>query len=173
MVSFFQKFVICLHIVIIIIMSYHHHGYPWPSVAISPYHSSPLAGLEGYIPYPHIAAVCIFELVVMLLLGHMRGSIGVHCWRSKDELISDVLAHSINVKQFKFTHRWESVRCFLCGSEFTRQQWQWRDSSHSPKHQDWNLAIVLINVISRKLIQEVLPPLKRCSRCILQPDRLN
>ena len=47
-------------------------------VATSPYHSSPLAGLQGYIPYPHIAAVCMFELVVLLLLGHMRGSIGVH-----------------------------------------------------------------------------------------------
>ena len=44
----------------------------------SPYHSSPLAGLPGNIPYSHIAAVCMFELVVLLLLGHMRGSIGVH-----------------------------------------------------------------------------------------------
>ena len=40
--------------------------------------SSPLAGLQGYIPYPHIAAVCMFELVILLLLGPMRGSIGVH-----------------------------------------------------------------------------------------------
>ena len=37
-------------------------------------HSSPLAGLQSYIPYPHIAAVCMFELVVLLLIGH----IGVH-----------------------------------------------------------------------------------------------
>ena len=50
-----------------------HIGYPWPSLATSPYHSSLLAGLLGYIPYPHIAAVCMFELVVLLLLGHMRG----------------------------------------------------------------------------------------------------
>ena len=64
--------------IIIIIMLYRHHGYPWPSLATSPYHSSPLAGFQGYIPYPHIAAVCMFELVVLLLLGHMRGSIGVH-----------------------------------------------------------------------------------------------
>ena len=33
---------------------------------------------QGYIPYPHIAAVYIFELVVLLLLGHMWGSIGLH-----------------------------------------------------------------------------------------------
>ena len=63
---------------IIIIMSCHYHGYPWPSLAISPYRSSPPAGLQGYIPYPYIAAVCMFELVVLLLLGHMWRSIGVH-----------------------------------------------------------------------------------------------
>ena len=52
---------------------YHHHH-----VATFPYRLSPLAGLQGYIPYPHIAAVCMFELVVLLLLGHMWRSIGVH-----------------------------------------------------------------------------------------------
>ena len=61
-----------------IIMSCHQHGYPWPSLATSPYHSSPPAGLQGYILCPHIAAVCKFKLVVLLLLGHMWGSIGVH-----------------------------------------------------------------------------------------------
>ena len=59
-------------------MSCHQHGYPWPSLATSPYRSSPLAGLQGYVLYPHIAAVCMFELVVLLLLGNMWGSIGVH-----------------------------------------------------------------------------------------------
>ena len=63
---------------IIIIMSCRQHGYSWPSLATSPYRSSPLAGLQGYIPYPHIAAVCMFELVVLLLLSHMSGSIGVY-----------------------------------------------------------------------------------------------
>ena len=42
------------------------------------YQSSLLAGLQGYIPYPNIAAVRMFELVVLLLLGHMRGSLGVN-----------------------------------------------------------------------------------------------
>ena len=54
-------------------MSCHYHGYPWLSLATSPYRSSPLAGLQGYIPYPHIAAECMFELVVLLLPGHMWG----------------------------------------------------------------------------------------------------
>ena len=63
---------------IIIIMSCLQHGYLWPSLVTSPYYSSPLADLKGYILCPHIAAVCMFELVVLLLLGHMRGSIGVH-----------------------------------------------------------------------------------------------
>ena len=58
-------------------MSCRQHRYPWPSLATSPYYSSPLAGLQGYILCPHIAAVCKFELVVLLLLGHIWGSIGV------------------------------------------------------------------------------------------------
>ena len=45
---------------IIIIMSCGQHGYPWPSLSTSPYHSSPLTGLQGYIPYHHIAAVCMY-----------------------------------------------------------------------------------------------------------------
>ena len=65
-------------IIIIIIMSCRRHGYPWPSLATSPYRSSLLAGLQDYIPYPHRAAVCMIELVVLLLLGHMWGSIGVN-----------------------------------------------------------------------------------------------
>ena len=65
-------------IIIIIIMLCRQHGYPWPSLATSPYRSSLLEGLQSYIPYPHITAVCMFELVVLLLLGHIWGSIGVH-----------------------------------------------------------------------------------------------
>ena len=67
----------------ILIMSYRQHGYPWPSLATSPYHSSPPAGLLGYIPCPHIAAVCKFWLVVLLLLGHMWGSIGERHLRAR------------------------------------------------------------------------------------------
>ena len=55
-----------------------YNRYPWPSLATFPYCASPLAGLQEWIPYPHIAAVCMFELIVLLLLGHMWGSIGVH-----------------------------------------------------------------------------------------------
>ena len=76
---------------IIIDMSCRQHGYPWPSLATSPCHSSLLAGLQGYIPYPHITAVCMFELVVLLLLGHMRGSIGVHHWWVRPCFSSSVL----------------------------------------------------------------------------------
>ena len=64
--------------IIIIIKSCHYHGYPWPSLASSPNRSSPPAGLQHYIPYPHMSAVYMFQLVVLLLLGHMWGSIGVH-----------------------------------------------------------------------------------------------
>ena len=64
--------------IIIIIMSCRRHGYPWPSLATSPYRSSLPAGLQGRTLYPHITAGCMFVLVVLLLLGHIWGSIGVH-----------------------------------------------------------------------------------------------
>ena len=56
-------------IIIITMMSCRQHGYPWLSLVTSPNHSSPLASLQGYILYPHIAAVCMFELVILILLG--------------------------------------------------------------------------------------------------------
>ena len=59
-------------------MSCRQHGYPLPSLATPPYCSSLLAGPQGYIPYPHRAAVCRFALVALLLLDHVRGSIGEH-----------------------------------------------------------------------------------------------
>ena len=59
-------------------MSCRQHGYTRPSLAIPPYRSSPLAGPQGYIPYLYRAAVYRFELVVLLLFGHMTGSIGEH-----------------------------------------------------------------------------------------------
>ena len=79
-------------IIIIIIMSCRHHGYPWPSFASSPDRSSPLAGLQVYIPNRHLNAVCMIELVVLFLQGHMWGSIGVHhlwarpCFSSSNNL---------------------------------------------------------------------------------------
>ena len=60
---------------------HHHHVVPPARISLilslvpSPYRSSPLAGLQGYIPYPHIAAVCMFQLVVLLLPGV---SINIH-----------------------------------------------------------------------------------------------
>ena len=67
-----------LSLIIIIIVSRRQRGYPWPSLAISPYHSSPPAGLQGYILCPHIVAVCKFVLVVPLLHIHVWGSTRVH-----------------------------------------------------------------------------------------------
>ena len=76
---------------IIIILSRHQHGYPWPSLATPPYRSSLLEGPQSYIPYPHIAAVCRFELVAQILLGHVSGSIGEHHLWSRPCFSSSVL----------------------------------------------------------------------------------
>ena len=66
------------YIIIIIIMSCWKHGYPWSSLATFPYRSSPQAGLLDNILYPHIVAECMFVLVVLLLHGHVWGSVRVH-----------------------------------------------------------------------------------------------
>ena len=60
---------------IIIIMSCRRHGYPWPSLTTFPYRSSPPAGLQSHTLYPHIAAGCMFVLVVLLFA---RPYVGVH-----------------------------------------------------------------------------------------------
>ena len=76
--SFDVRKILIDNTIIIIIMLCRQHGYPWPSLATSLYPSSPPAGLQVYILCPHIVAVCKFELVILLLHGHMWGSIGVH-----------------------------------------------------------------------------------------------
>ena len=93
------------YIIIIIIMSCRQHGYPWPSLTTSPYRSSPQAGLQGYIPYPHIAAECMFELVVLLLPGHMWGSIGVHHLWARPCFSSSVL-HVWFVMGGRWSYSW-------------------------------------------------------------------
>ena len=69
---------IYIYIYIYIIMSCRQHGYSWLSLATSPYYSSPLASLQGYILCPHIAGVCKFALVVLLFawpyVGVYRGT---------------------------------------------------------------------------------------------------
>ena len=76
-----QKFVYVIIIIIIIIMSCHQHGYLWPSLATSSYHSSPPAGLQGYILCPHIVrAGC---------LAFARPYVGVH--RSSSLMSSSLL----------------------------------------------------------------------------------
>ena len=67
-----------IYINIIIIMLHHQHGYPWPSLTTPPYRPLLLAGPQGYIPYRHRAAVCKFELVILPLLGHEKGSTRIH-----------------------------------------------------------------------------------------------
>ena len=101
-------------IIIIIIMSRRLRGYPWPSLAISPYHSSSPAGLQGYIPCPHTAAVCRFVLVVPLLHIHVWGSTGVHRLWARPCFSSSVL-------RVWFVDGF-AVRLICCGPS-----WNWSD----------------------------------------------
>ena len=110
------------YIIIIIIMSCRQHGYPWPSHATSPYRLSPLAGLQGYIPYPHIATVCIFRLVVLLLLGHTWGSIGVHyLWARPYRTLLEKY-NILDPKNIKVDYKFSN---FLKISKWGTQMWRW------------------------------------------------
>ena len=68
----------CLYFKIKIHHHHHHH------------HVVPLARISLTLS-PYLAAVCMFKLVVLLLLGHMRGSIGVHHWWVRPCFSSSVL----------------------------------------------------------------------------------
>ena len=64
---------------------HHHHHHIMPQARISQtlsryFSPSFIASgrYQGHIPYPDIAAECMFGLVVLLLPGHMWQSIGVH-----------------------------------------------------------------------------------------------
>ena len=67
-----------IYIYSLIILSCQQHRYLWLFLTTSPYRSLLSARPQGYTPYPYRAAVCRFELVPLLLLGHVKGSIGVH-----------------------------------------------------------------------------------------------
>ena len=65
--------------------------------------------------------------------------------------VSNLFAHSLNVKQFYLTHRLDSFRCYHFGPKWTWEPWQWKGTPHSPKFQHyWSLTIRLFSVTSRK-----------------------
>ena len=78
--------------------------------------------------------------------------------------------HTLNVKQFYLTHRYDPIRCYHFGPELAREWWQWRGTQHSLWLQYlWNFTIRLFSVISGHLLGKS-SPLQRCSWCILQPQ---
>ena len=49
-------------------------------------------------------------------------------------------------------------RCYHPGAEWTWERWQWKGTPHSPKLQYyWSFTIWLFSVITRTLVEEVLP----------------
>ena len=66
------------YITTIIIMSRYQHRYFWPSLATPPYSPLVPAVLQDYISNWHRVGVCRFELDLLPLLVHMKGSTGVH-----------------------------------------------------------------------------------------------
>ena len=66
-------------IIIISIMSYLNHGFPWVSFPTRLYRPLISVGLLGYILCPNRAAIDTFQLVVLLLFVPVKGSWGARC----------------------------------------------------------------------------------------------
>ena len=132
-------------IIIIIIIMCRRHGYPWLSLATSPYHSSPLAGLLGYILCPHIAAVCKFELVVLLLLGHMWGSIGVHHLWARPCFCGLSMSHGyLSMAAFILIYRSHSYRWAAVVPRSNWQSWALSRKNHTFRKSDKYMSIFLL-----------------------------
>ena len=65
---------------------------------------------------------------------------------------SHLFAQSLNVKQFYLTDRKDPARCCHSGQRWIWERWQRRVTLHSPKFQCWSLAIRLLSVKNRKLV---------------------
>ena len=81
--------------------------------------------------------------------------------------VSHLFAHSLNVKEFHLTHRWEPISCYHTWPEWTWERWQWRDTLHSPKFQGLfrRLLESHYQIVWRSLIS-----LLGCSLYFLQPQ---
>ena len=101
--------------VIIIIMSSHQHGYPWTPPWTPPYRPSLPVGHQGCIPYLHRAAVCMFEMVALHFLGHVKGSTRVHHLWARPHSSSSVLHSSrlILHSSVQLAGRGKQIYCHL------------------------------------------------------------
>ena len=71
-----------------------------------------------------------------------------------------MFAHSLNVKQFYLSHRWDPIRCYHSKSECTWEQWQWRSTPYFPKLQ--NSIIGRILLIYRDAVGVFYSPSQLC-----------
>ena len=127
---------------------------PDPLSPFVPIVKSPPAGLQGYIPYPHIAAVCMYELVVLLLHGHMWGSIGVHRKRS---YISYIVRKSYYYYHYYF-------RIFPANVSF-----HWSLSDIQPSQVSRTLLSILADLNNEVWMVSTCPLIFKCSSPLTRP----
>ena len=99
---------------------------------------------------------------------------GISTWfKYQNSSISNNLVWHKYTDYFYLTHRWDPIRCYHSGPEWTWERWQWRDTTHSPKLQhNWNLAIRLICVISGHSLGEVSPLCRNAVGVIYRRSRV-
>ena len=96
-----------------------------------------------------------------------------HIYFKQFNLACHLLKHSLNVKQFKLTHRQDPFRCYHSGTDRAWKWWQWRCTPYSPKLQHyWNFSIRLFSVISETLVRWDLTLCRDAVRVFYSPSRL-
>ena len=102
---------VLMMMMIIIILLHYQHGYSCLSLSLATPSYCPLLSAvpQGYIPYQHRAAVCRFELDVLPLLVHVKGSTGVHHSRAQ---CSACLVRLVLIV-FVMCDRWPYSCCFV------------------------------------------------------------
>ena len=86
---------------------------------------------------------------------------------------SHLFSLSLIVKHFYLTHRLDPIRCFQSGRKWTWKWWQWSVTPHSAKLQyNWSLTIWWFCVVSRTLIEGVLPPCRNAEGVFCYTSRL-
>ena len=112
---------------LIVYIYHHHHHHVVPLAWIVPdplspllpiVESSPWAGLQGYIPYPHIAAVCMFELVVLKKLDGnytimLRAIFNADCTSAEGVIPPQMNVLDIKLKNLvvRFPWSWSFRKC--------------------------------------------------------------
>ena len=114
--------------------------------------------VHGHIRYEHYMFMAIFVMNITCSWPYSLWTLHVHGHiRYEHYMFMAIFVYLATQHKYAFyfylTHRYDPIRCYHSGPEWTWERRQWRGTHHSPKLQYyWNLTIKLFSVISRTLV---------------------